>query len=315
MNPLSGVLGEAWQLYRKFAAHLLAIAFVIYLAAAIVAVLLSLAGLIGSFLALIVELFAGFLLQATLVKAVQDVRDGRADLSLGETVSAATPYIWSVAGASILAGISIAIGLFLLIVPGLWLITIWAVIIPVIVIERSGALKSFGRSRQLVRGHGWHVFGTLVLMFIILIVADIVLGLIFLALPRIWRDGLSTIISGTLIAPFIALVVTLIYYRLVGAPGPGAAGDAAAPGGYGTPPGGYRTPPDGYGTPPPAGYGTPPPTDYGTPPPAGYETPPPPPTDYGVPPPADDGTPPPGRHEAPPTESHEAPPPGGSGTS
>jgi hypothetical protein len=315
MNPLSGVLGEAWQLYRKFAAHLLAIAFVIYLAAAIVAVLLSLAGLIGSFLALIVELFAGFLLQATLVKAVQDVRDGRADLSLGETVSAATPYIWSVAGASILAGISIAIGLFLLIVPGLWLITIWAVIIPVIVIERSGALKSFGRSRQLVRGHGWHVFGTLVLMFIILIVVDIVLGLIFLALPRIWRDGLSTIISGTLIAPFIALVVTLIYYRLVGAPGPGAAGDAAAPGGYGTPPGGYGTPPGGYGTPPPAGYGTPPPTDYGTPPPAGYEPPPPPPTDYGVPPPADDGTPPPGRHEAPPTESHEAPPPGGSGTS
>jgi hypothetical protein len=307
MNPLSGVLGEAWQLYRKFAAHLLAIAFVIYLAAAIVAVLLSLAGLIGSFLALIVELFAGFLLQATLVKAVQDVRDGRADLSLGETVSAATPYIWSVAGASILAGISIAIGLFLLIVPGLWLITIWAVIIPVIVIERSGALKSFGRSRQLVRGHGWHVFGTLVLMFIILIVADIVLGLIFLALPRIWRDGLSTIISGTLIAPFIALVVTLIYYRLVGAPGPGAAGDAAAPGGYGTPPGGYRTPPDGYGTPPPAGYGTPPPTDYGTPPPAGYETPPPPPTDYGVPPPADYGTPPPG--------GHEPPAPGGPGNS
>lgn len=314
MNPLSGVLGEAWQLYRKFAAHLLAIAFVIYLAAAIVAVLLSLAGLIGSFLALIVELFAGFLLQATLVKAVQDVRDGRADLSLGETVSAATPYIWSVAGASILAGISIAIGLLLLIVPGLWLITIWAVIIPVIVIERSGALKSFGRSRQLVRGHGWHVFGTLVLMFIILIVVDIVLGLIFLALPRIWRDGLSTIISGTLIAPFIALVVTLIYYRLVGAPGPGAAGDAAAPGGYGTPPGGYGTPPAGYGT-PPGGYGTPPPTDYGTPPPAGYEPPPPPPTDYGVPPPADDGTPPPGRHEAPPTESHESPPPGGSGTS
>ncbi len=314
MNPLSGVLGEAWQLYRKFAAHLLAIAFVIYLAAAIVAVLLSLAGLIGSFLALIVELFAGFLLQATLVKAVQDVRDGRADLSLGETVSAATPYIWSVAGASILAGISIAIGLLLLIVPGLWLITIWAVIIPVIVIERSGALKSFGRSRQLVRGHGWHVFGTLVLMFIILIVVDIVLGLIFLALPRIWRDGLSTIISGTLIAPFIALVVTLIYYRLVGAPGPGAAGDAAAPGGYGTPPAGYGTPPGGYGT-PPGGYGTPPPTDYGTPPPAGYEPPPPPPTDYGVPPPADDGTPPPGRHEAPPTESHESPPPGGSGTS
>ena len=271
MNPLSGVLGEAWQLYRKFAAHLLAVAFVIYLAAAIVAALLSLAGPIGVLLALIVELFAGFLLQATLVKAVQDIRDGRADLSLRETVSAATPYIWSVAGASILAGIAIAVGLVLLIVPGLWLITIWAVIIPVIVIERSGALSSFGRSRQLVRGHGWHVFGTLVLAFIILLAVDIVLGLIFSALPHIWRSGLSTIISGTLIAPFIALVVTLIYYRLVSATagGPGTVGDARPPGSYGAPP------PEGYGTPPPGDYGTPPPGGYGTPPPGRHAAPPP----------------------------------------
>jgi hypothetical protein len=305
MNPLSGVLGEAWQLYRKFAAHLLAIAFVIYLVAAIVAALLGLAGVIGSLLALVVELFAGFLLQAALVKAVQDIRDGRADLSLGGTVSAAAPYLWSVAGASILAGIAIAVGLILLIVPGLWLITIWAVIIPVIIIERAGALDSFGRSRRLVRGHGWHVFGTLVLVFIIQLVVDIVLSLVFSALPHVWRSGLSTFISGVLIAPFIALVVTLIYYRLVGAPGPGAAGDAAAPGGYGTQ-GGYGTPPGGYGTPSPGGYGTPPPADYGTPPPAGHETPPPP-TDYGVPPPADYGTPPPG--------GHEPPAPGGPGTS
>jgi hypothetical protein len=309
MNPLSGVLGEAWQLYRKFAAHLLVIAFVIYLAAAILVALLSLAGVIGGLLAFIVVLFAAFLLQATLIKAVQDIRDGRADLSLGETVSAATPYLWSVAGASILAGIAITIGLFLLIVPGLWLITIWAVIIPVIVIERSGALSSFGRSRQLVRGHGWHVFGTLVLLFIIQIAVDIVLGVILRALPLVWRNGLSTVISGTLIAPFTALVVTLIYYRLVGAAvttgGPGPVGDAAAPGGYGTPP-------PGYGTPPPEGYGTPPPTDYGSTPPAGYGTQPP--TDYGTPPPTDYRTPPPGGEDAPAPGRHEAPPPGGSGT-
>jgi hypothetical protein len=294
MNPLSGVLGEAWQYYRKFAWHLLAIAFVIYVVAAIVAALLGLAGIIGSLLALIVELFAGFLLQAALVKSVQDIRDGRADLSVGETVSAATPYIWAVAGASILAGIAIAIGLVLLIVPGLWLITIWAVIIPAIVIERAGVLDSFGRSRQLVRGHGWHVFGTLVLVFIIELAVDIVLGLIFSPLPRLWRSGLSTIISGTIIAPFIALVVTLIYYRLVAAAaggtsggpgGPGVVSDAPPPGGYGTPPagdygappaGGYGTPPtEGYGTPPAGGYGTPPTEGYGTPPPGGSEAPPP----------------------------------------
>jgi hypothetical protein len=208
-------------MYKAHAAHLLAIAFIIYVAAAIVAGLLSLAGVFGSLLGSVVELFAAFLLQATLIKAVQDVRDGRADLSIGGTVSAATPYIWSVAAAAILAGIAITIGLILIIVPGLWLITIWAVIIPVIVIERTGALASFGRSRQHVRGHGWHVFGTLVLVFVILLVVEFILGLIFAALPLVLRSGLGTVISGTLVAPFLALVVTLIYYRLTGSNGRG----------------------------------------------------------------------------------------------
>jgi hypothetical protein len=217
MNPLSGVLDEAWQMYKAHARHLLAIAFVIYLVAAVIAALLALAGgTIGALLSALVEIVAAFLLQAALIKAVQDVRDGRVDMSIGETVSAATPYIGSVALASILAGIAITVGLILVIVPGLYLITIWAVIVPVIVIEGSGALASFGRSHRLVRGRGWHVFGTLVLVFVILLVVQFLLSLVFLALPHVWRSGLSSIISGTLVAPFIALVVTLVYYRLAG---------------------------------------------------------------------------------------------------
>jgi hypothetical protein len=218
MNPLSGVLNEAWQMYKTFARHLLAIAFVIYLAAAVIAALLGLAGgTVGAVLGSLVQIVAAFLLQATLVKAVQDVRDGRADMSIGDTVRAAVPYLGAVVGASILAGIAITIGLILIIVPGLYLITIWAVIVPVIVLEQSGALASFGRSQRLVRGNGWHVFGTLVLVYIIMLVVGIILGLIFSALPHWFANGLSSIISGTLIAPYLALVVTLVYYRLSGA--------------------------------------------------------------------------------------------------
>jgi hypothetical protein len=236
MNPLSGVLGEAWQMYKAHAWHLLAIAFVIYLAAAVIAALLALvSSTVGALLGSLVEIFAAFLLQATLVKAVQDVRDGRADLSLGETVRAATPYFWAVAGASILAGIAITIGLILIIVPGLYLITIWAVIIPVIVLEQSGVMASFGRSHQLVRGRGWHVFGTLVLAWLILLAVNLVLGLIFAALPDALGRGLSSVISGTIVAPFIALVVTLVYYRLSGnAQVPAAPGENY--GGYGQTP-------------------------------------------------------------------------------
>jgi hypothetical protein len=267
-------------MYKTFAKHLLAIAFVIYLIAAIITGLLALAGgTFGILLGSLVSIVAAFVLQATLVKAVQDVRDGHADLSIGQTVNEALPFIASVAGASILAGIAITIGLLLLIVPGLFLITIWAVIVPVIIIERSGALASFGRSRDLVRGHGWHVFGTLVLVYIIMLVVNIVLGLIFSALPHLLSAGLSSVISGTLISPFLAIVVTLVYYRLAGisvAAGGGQYGGYQQPsqgdsgyGGYGQPPqggpyGGYNQPPQGGGyQQPPQGGG------YG-----GYQQPP-----------------------------------------
>jgi hypothetical protein len=274
MNPLSGVFNEAWGMYKTFARHLLAIAFVIYLVAAIIVALLALAGRFGFLLGLLVVLIAGFVLQATLVKAVQDVRDGRVDLSLGETISAVTPSLWAVIGASILASIGIWIGFLLIIVPGLYLMTIWAVIVPVIVIERSGALASFTRSRELVRGRGWHVFGTLVLVYIIQIVVDYVLSLIFSALPHVLGDGLSSVIAGTLISPFLALVVTLVYYRLVGS----AAPTAGPSGGYQQGYGGFAQPPQG-GDPYGGGYGQPPQGGgYGQPPQGGgyggYQQPP-----------------------------------------
>jgi hypothetical protein len=282
-------------MYKTFAKHLLAIAFVIYLFAAIITALLALAGgTFGILLGSLVSIIAAFVLQATLVKAVQDVRDGHADLSIGQTVSEALPFLGSVALASILAGIAITIGLILLIVPGLFLITIWAVIVPVIIIERSGAMASFGRSRELVRGRGWHVFGTLVLVYIIMLAVNIVLGLIFVALPHVLGEGLSSVISGTLISPFLALVVTLVYYRLVGSSTPAGGGQYGAYpqppqyGGYGQPPqgdpsfGGYGQPPQGgsYGSypQPPQDYGgqQPPPQGggYNQPPPGGYQQPP-----------------------------------------
>jgi hypothetical protein len=243
MSPLSGVLGESWSYYKRFAGHFLLIAFVIYLVAAAIVALLSLAGAVGTFVGLIIGVIAAFLVQAALVKAVQDVRDGRADLNLGETVSAVVPYLPAVIAASILAGIGIAIGFALIIVPGLILLTFWSLIVPSIVIGGEGVFGSFSKSWRTVRGYAWHVFGTYVLVFLILIVFDIVLGLVLLALPIVARNFISNIVSGTLVAPFLALVVTLVYYRLTAAhttpaaepawpaqPGPGPDAPPAGPG-------------------------------------------------------------------------------------
>jgi hypothetical protein len=233
MSPLSGVLGEAWTYYKRFAAHFLVIAFVIYVIAGVIAALLGLAGGFGLFLGWIVSVVAAFLVQAALVKAVQDVRDGQVDLNLGETVRAALPFLGTVILASILAGIGIAIGFALIIVPGLILLTFWSLIVPSIVVGGEGVFGSFRKSWRTVRGYAWHVFGTYVLVFLILIVFDIVLGLILLALPGFARNLISSIVSGTLVAPFLALVVTLVYYRLIAAhearDGAGGAGEAQWP--------------------------------------------------------------------------------------
>jgi len=193
---------------------------VIYVITAILVALLSLAGLFGAILGAILGFAATYVVQASLIKAVQDVRDGRVDLDLSQTVRAASPYILPVIGAAILAGIGITIGFFLLIVPGLILLTFWCLIIPFIVLGGSGVFASFGNSWRTVRGYAWRVFGTYVLVFLILIAFSIVLGLILGLLHSLFlRSFVNNIVTGTLIAPFLALVATLIYYRLIAAHG------------------------------------------------------------------------------------------------
>ena len=62
---------------------------------------------------------------------------------------------------------------------------------------------------------------------------NIVLGLIFAVLPHALRSGLASVISGTLVAPFVALIVTLVYYRLSGgSPTPAQSAPGESYGGY-----------------------------------------------------------------------------------
>jgi hypothetical protein len=238
-----------------------------------------------------------FLLQAALVKAVQDVRDGRVDLSLSQTVQAALPYLLPVAAAGILAAIGITIGLILIIVPGLILLTFWCLIVPNIVIGETGPIDAFSKSWRTVRGYAWSVFGTLILVFLIYLAFIIVLALILLFLPAWLRSFVSSVVVGTLVAPFLALVITLIYYRLTAAhasqpyttTGPGGATVWEPP--YPTTPADSTAAP----TPPPAPPGptTRGPRDatlpYSTP----QEPPPPAPTEPGPATPPDSSPPPP----------------------
>ena len=224
------VIREAWDLYKAHWQHLLPIALVVYVALGLISLLLAVAlGVFGALLGAFIGIIGVFWLQGALVEAVADVRDGRADLTMGQTFSRAQAHIGRLAVAGILAGIAITIGLVALIVPGLYLMTIWSVLIPVIVLERRSVMEAFGRSRELVSGNGWNVFYVILITFLILIGAGLVLGLALIWLEGAFGQFLRNVISNTLTIPFVALAWTIMYFRLLQLKEPAAAAAPAEP--------------------------------------------------------------------------------------
>ncbi len=213
MDP-GDIMSRTWALYRAHWQHLITIAAVIYVPIGAVSALLALAGWPGVVVGNILSLAAIFLVQGALVKAVEDVRDGRADMSVGDTLRHAGDRLGVLAGAGFLAAIGILIGLALLIIPGLVLLTWWLVLAPVIMLEGRGVLDCFGRSRRLVSGTGWPVFGVAVLTLLILLAFSLALGIALTPLGDAARGFLQPAIGNSLAAPFAAVAWTLTYFRL-----------------------------------------------------------------------------------------------------
>jgi hypothetical protein len=210
------VLAEVFSIYRDQAGVLLPVAFWLFLVVAIVD------GLVGNDLALfplvlVVSTIAATLYQGMVVNLVRDVRDGRRDASMGELVRSALPFLLPLIGAGLLSGLGVGIGIVLLVVPGLFLMTIWAVIAPAIVVEGKRVTEAFGRSRQLVRGYGWPVFGVIVVALLITVIGGLILSGIAVGVA----DGplvriVFSAIASTITAPVGALVAAVLYYRLRG---------------------------------------------------------------------------------------------------
>jgi hypothetical protein len=229
MQP-GAIIGEAWRLYKEHWQHFLPIALVIFLILAVVSLLLALVlGTLGAVLGGLIGIIGIFWLQGALVEAVADVRDGRADLSIADTFRRAQPRLPSIIGAGLLAGLAIAIGFVLLIIPGLFLLTIWSMIVPAIVLEGKAAMESFGRSRELVRGNGWSVFGVIVLSILIVIAVAIVVSIATFWLPDEAQAFVQNLIQNTLAYPFFALTLTLTYFALAGRPATAAEPAMASP--------------------------------------------------------------------------------------
>lgn len=222
-------LGEVFRTYGEHAGVLLPVAFWLYLVVAIVD------GVVGTNLAffplvIVAGTIAGTLYQGMVVGLVRDIQDGRRDSSVGELFGFAVPVLLPLIGAGLLSGLGIGIGIVLFIAPGLILLTIWAVIAPAIVIERVGIFDAFRRSRELVRGSGWAVFGVVVTAFLIAAIG----GVIFTQIAAGISDGpivriVFSALASTITAPIVALAAGILYYRLLALQSPAPLDNQAPP--------------------------------------------------------------------------------------
>lgn len=222
------------ELYKNNAAVLLGAAVVIFLALALLTGLLIVVSPLFLLITAVAAFVAQFWYQGMVIELVNRVHAGGGVPSVGELFSAVGPRLGRLIVAGLLAGIGIAIGLILLIVPGLYLITIWAVIAPVIVIEGAAIGASFGRSQQLVKGEGWQVFGVLAVLFLISAIIGFMVRAVFGA-DDFLGAFLGSFIPNILLAPVSALAAAVIYFELrrlkEGAAVAGAPTGAGLPGG------------------------------------------------------------------------------------
>lgn len=116
------------------------------------------------------------------------------------------------------------IGLIFCLAPGIFLWTMWSVSAAALVTEQKGPVAALRRSWQLVKGRFWPVLGAMalgyLLYYVISQIISVVTGVITV-IGTLNSDSFSfvptvigTIIVSVLAAPFLAAMVTIVYFDL-----------------------------------------------------------------------------------------------------
>jgi hypothetical protein len=171
-------------------------------------------------IASLASLVLGSVLQAALVHGtIADLNGKKA--SFGDCLQTGLRTCLPVIGLSILFGIALVVGLVLLVVPGVLMFLAWAVIVPVLVVEKTGVFGAFGRSAELTRGHRWAILGLVIVVGLISMILGFATlpfqsalaqpGAGFAAMaPAMLIQGIVNVISTTIGATGTASV----YYEL-----------------------------------------------------------------------------------------------------
>jgi hypothetical protein len=161
-------------------------------------------------LTMAVSWITGYLLQGIIVRsAVLDLSGRPPDL--GESTAAAMRMLFPMIGLSIVSGLGVGFGFILLIVPGIILMLMWMVAVPVLIEERRGVFESLSRSAQLTQGSkGWIFLLLLLYWGVSSVVSGVVAALT--GFQMAFNDG------GPMILPILAATIAQMLNALLLAP-------------------------------------------------------------------------------------------------
>lgn len=175
--PVGSTLAEVLRIYRDEAGVLLSAAALIFLPLTLLTEIVARDSAASAMAVSLVFSGPAAFIYSALVTPLADPPEHPGQTragSLGDLWQGASPFFGQLLLAGLIYSLLTTAGVMLLILPGLILITIWAVAPVTIRLERAGAIESLRRSRELVRGFGLPVF-TLVIAVVLLVLAGSVI--------------------------------------------------------------------------------------------------------------------------------------------
>lgn len=174
--------------------------------------------LIAFLLSFLVTLATSSIVTAMIVQLSYDAKLNRSS-SIGRYFASAIRNLPVIVLLSIVSTILFALGWMLLVVPGLWLMGVFSVFVPAIVIEGAG-FRALRRSAELTKNYRWPIIGAMILVFLCLILLWLVLGVVVsLAFAAIVGGSafigiLLQAVGNGLTYGIFSIAVALIYARL-----------------------------------------------------------------------------------------------------
>ena len=137
---------------------------------------------------------------------------------IGATLERVGVRFWILFAALVLVTLGVIVGLFALVIPGIFLAILWLFAGQAAVIDRRGVTDSLRRSQDLVRGAWWTVFLAYLLIQVVTAIAQLALGIVGGAIlspldgaAYTWGSGIWSTLTQLVVQPFTLIAIGLLY--------------------------------------------------------------------------------------------------------